>query len=208
MRVSASAAADQRNKMIAMIVFGIVVAGYGYFEFFRDTAPPAGPPPPPVIVTVPANSPAAGPAAKTLGTTSAALDPTLHMDGMLVTESVEYQGTGRNIFSAVSAPTVVEIPKPIADARPAPAIAQAPPPPPPTTCPPICPPIELKFVGFFVSPGTGAKQVILLHGDEVSLASAGEIVQRRYKVVTISANYIQVEDMPNSNTQMLPLLTH
>jgi hypothetical protein len=35
-----------------------------------------------------------------VGTASAALDPTLHMEAMLVTESVEYSGSGRNIFSA------------------------------------------------------------------------------------------------------------
>jgi hypothetical protein len=40
----------------------------------------------------------------------------------------------------------------------------------------------------------------------VFLASSGDIVQRRYKVKTISANSIVVEDMTDNNTQTLPLL--
>jgi hypothetical protein len=40
----------------------------------------------------------------------------------------------------------------------------------------------------------------------VFLASDGDIVQRRYKVVSILANSIVVEDMTNNNRQTLPLL--
>jgi len=232
MRVSASASSEDRNKLIAMIAFGLVAIAYVYFEFFRDPAP-AAPPPPPVVVTAPSSSPAPGAtqasstaasgssaaagtastsaapghAAKAIGITSAALDPTLHMDAMLVTEAVEYAGAGRNIFSSAPAPVEVKIDKPLAPPRPqqtaiVPAVAPA-----PQTCPPVCPPVDLKFVGFFMSP-TGTRQAMLLHGDDVSLAFTGEVVQRRYRVVSIAANSIQIEDMPNNNTQTLPLLVH
>ena len=40
----------------------------------------------------------------------------------------------------------------------------------------------------------------------VFLASDGEIVQRKYKVISVSANSILVEDMANNNRQTLPLL--
>ena len=49
-------------------------------------------------------------------------------------------------------------------------------------------------------------EAFLLHGDDVFLASDGEIVQRKYKVISISANSILVEDMANNNRQTLPLL--
>jgi len=42
----------------------------------------------------------------------------------------------------------------------------------------------------------------------VFLASAGDIVQRRYKIINIAANSITVEDMPNTNQQTLPLLAN
>jgi len=144
---------------------------------------------------------AVGAAAQTPATTSAALDPTLHMDAMLVTESVAYEGTGRNIFSAVSAPPPIVIPKAIASART--TTVAAPPPAYRASGPPPPPPIDLRFCGYFVS--SGVKQAVLVHGDEVYLASAGKIVMRRYRVVSIAANSIQVEDMPNDNTQTLPL---
>jgi hypothetical protein len=142
-----------------------------------------------------------GAAAKKLGTTSAQLDPTLRMGPMLVTESLVYSGSGRNIFSAKSAP--VDIPKPVAAVRPVKAAPPGPPPPPPGPPPP--PPIDLKFFGTATA-ANGTRRAFLLHGEDVFLASDGDIVQRRYKVVTISANSVLVEDMTNNNKQSLPLL--
>jgi hypothetical protein len=219
---------EDRKKFYAVCAFTVVAVVYLYVQFFRDSSPPAAPPPPPVIVTVPASSAAApagiasagtvsaanpapsgpiGPAAKLVGTTTASLDPTLHPEAMLVTESVTYSGSGRNIFSAVSAPPVV-IPKPITPAR---LIVT---PPPPLPCPPNCPPppppppIDLKFCGYFESPITGAKRAILLHGEDQFLASPGDVVMRRYRILNISSQSVQVEDIPNSNKQNLPLLAN
>ena len=41
---------------------------------------------------------------------------------------------------------------------------------------------------------------------EVFLASPGDVVQRRYRVVTIGPSSVQVEDIPNNNKQTLPLI--
>jgi hypothetical protein len=224
MSIAGSAGSEDRKKFIAKCVFGVIVILYLYFQFFRDPGTPA-PPPQPVSVAAPLRSSvpagedeasggntariANASTAKVVGTTSAGLDPTLHMESMLRTEAVVYDGSGRNIFSLVSAP--VAIPKPITSARPMPVVAARPPPPPPPppTCPPQCPPIDLKFVGTVESPpGSGNRQAFVLHGEDVSLASAGDIVLRRYRVVSVSANSIQVEDMANRNTQSLPLLAN
>jgi hypothetical protein len=127
------------------------------------------------------------------------------MAAMTLAESVLYSGAGRNIFSPASAPPPVAIPKPIAQARinqppPMPAAPQPPPGPPPP------PPIDLKFFGTATS-ADGTRQAFLLHNDDVFLASTGDIVMRRYKVVSIEARTIHVEDMQYNNTQTLPLLT-
>jgi len=119
---------------------------------------------------------------------------------------VEYSGSGRNIFSPNSAPPPVVIQKPIASARitgPAPVVVPCP----PNCPPPPPPPIDLKFFGTVTSPN-GTRQAFLLHDDSVFLASAGDVVSRRYRVVAIEARSIQVEDMQNKNTQTLPLLTN
>ena len=201
--------ADQQKKGGLIAAFLLVAGTILYFEL-RDTSPP--PPVPavapqvksvastkaPVIAVPPGN--VAGVAAKNLGTTSAQLDPTLRMEAMLVTESLVYAGSGRNIFSANSAP--VDIPKPIANVRTKPL---PPPPPPPPVGPPPPPPIDLKFFGTATAPD-GGRRAFLLHGEDVFLASGGDIVQRRYKVISIGANSIVVEDMANNNRQTLPLL--
>jgi len=73
--------------------------------------------------------------------------------------------------------------------------------------PPPPPPIDLKFFGTATS-ADGHRQAFLLKGEDVFLASDGDIVQRRYKIVTISANWVLVEDLANNNQQTLPLIVH
>ena len=115
---------------------------------------------------------------------------------MLGAESLAYSGAG-GIFRRVAP---IDIPKPIARRG---RRGSSPPPPPPGPPPP--PPIDLKFFGTATDPG-GKRQAFLLHADDVFLASDGDIVQRKYKVISISANSILVEDMANNNRQTLPLL--
>ncbi len=204
--------AANRRQTIMAAVLGVAALGaaiYVYEELFAtDTpAPVTAPAATPAPVNAPAN-PAVGSGnpAKAVGTTSAALDPTLHMDAMLVTESVAYSGIGRNIFSPNSAPPVV-IPTPVSTAR------NTPPPPPPVPCPPNCPPppppppIDLKFFGTAAS-AKGVRRALLLHNDDVYLASAGDIVLRRYRVISVDAKSMLVEDMQNNNQQTLPLLAN
>jgi hypothetical protein len=216
MKTTGNKASEDRMKIIAVAGFLVVAAALFYFEYFYTGAPAA--PAPTSVASAPAASPSntgaagpiaiGGPAAKVVGTSSAALDPTLHMDAMLVSESVVYSGSGRNIFSPNSAPPVV-IPKPI-------ALARVTPPPPPVPCPPNCPPpppppppppIDLKFFGIETA-SNGTRQAFLLHEDTVYTASAGDIVLRRYRVISIEAKTIQVEDMQNNNKQTLPLLAN
>ena len=215
---------EDKKKLITAGVLGflaIFAVGYLYFSLFGGPATP--PPAPPVIVdkTVRASpgagtvgaavvpglaSPAVvkpgttGKAAVKLGTVSGQLDPTLHMEGMLAAESLVYTGTGRNIFAAgpQQAPAPV-LEKAKFDARPKPMGPVVP----VNTGPPPPPPINLKFFG--VATQKGVRRALLLSGDDVFLASPGDIVQRRYRIVTIAANSITVEDLPNSNKQNLPL---
>ena len=197
---------EDKKKLAVLGVVGAMALGAGVYLYTQLSEPSPAPVAAPVIVSTPAapvvKGSSSGPVAKNVGTTSAQLDPTLRMGPMLVTEALVYTGGGRNIFSASSVP--IEIPKPIATARPKPL-----PPPPPVIPqgPPPPPPIDLKFFGTS-SLENGHRQAFLLHGEDVFLAADGDIVQRRYKVLTVSANSVLVEDMTNNNRQTLPLVGH
>jgi hypothetical protein len=163
--------------------------------------------PPPAPVQQVAAPTAIRPAATTAGgeatkvtNPNADLDPTLHPGWMAQAESIEYTGNGRNIFSLSSAP--VAIPEAIKTARntqPTQVVDTGPPPPPPP------PPIELKFFGFSARQ-SGLRRAFFLKGDDVFIASEGDVVDHRYKVVKIAPTSVQVEDIPYSNTQSLPLI--
>jgi hypothetical protein len=77
----------------------------------------------------------------------------------------------------------------------------------PWTPPPVAapPPIPLKFFGFASHPGE-PKRIFLSKGDDVFIAGEGEIVDRRYKVVRISPNSVEIQDVVGSGPpQNIPL---
>jgi hypothetical protein len=128
------------------------------------------------------------------------LDPTLHLQQLASAEQVTYEGSGRNIF--ISQPDPV-IPTPLApgvtgsgDNKD--AVIRIPQPTPP-------PPIPLKFFGFANRPGE-PKKVFLIKGEDTFIAGEGEIVDRRYKVVRISATSVEIQDLVVSGPpQSIPL---
>ncbi|HWR15245.1 MAG TPA: hypothetical protein VN577_10470 [Terriglobales bacterium] len=137
----------------------------------------------------------------TAGPVTPNLDPRLRLDVLHEVESIEYSGDGRNIFLAHAEPAV-EIPKPKAsgfknNATPQQVVNTPPPPPPP-------PPINLKFFGFASQQGS-TKRIFLSSGDDIFVASEGEIVQRRYKIVKVNPNSIEVQDVLSNNRQTIPL---
>jgi hypothetical protein len=188
------------------LVLGLVI--YNLKDSFGGSSPaPAPVTSQPVVAQTPAHPANSSTPSKTsheatkVATAPVNLDPTLHPELMAQAESLEYTGNGRNIFSLTSVP--IEIPTPVKTARntPPPEVATGPPPPAPP------PPIDLKFFGFS-SRQSGARRAFLLKGDDVFIASEGEVVDHRYKVVKIAPTSIQVEDIPYANTQSLPLIAN
>jgi hypothetical protein len=140
------------------------------------------------------------PKPKSTGPLTPSLDPRLHLSELEQTENTDYTGKGRNIFLAQATDVVIE--KPVAPAFKKDAKA-APPPPPQVYTPPPPPPIDLKFFGFAST--QGVKRVFLAKGDDVFVASEGDIVNRRYKIMKINNNNIEVLDVLNNNRQTIPL---
>jgi hypothetical protein len=199
-------AENKRNVIIVGALFCVLV-----FLAIRQLSGPSSPAPapPPVGPRVASNaatpvqlagakqlSVVSGPEARKVA--NAGLDPSLHLEKLALSESIEYAGNGRNIFSAEAAP--VAIPEAITTARNTQPAVQTPPP----YVPPAPPQIDLKFFGYAAGKD-GKKQAFLLRGDDIFEAAAGDIVNHRYKVVAVDARSVQVTDLSYNNTQTLAL---
>jgi hypothetical protein len=187
----------------ALGVIAVLAIGYELMPFFAGSSTPA--------VNADAPAPVAAsahPAAHATGAKAAKkikvdnLDPTLQLDLLAASEKTEYEGTGRNIF--VSQAEDVVIPKAVARGNTDPQGEAAQPiwAPPPN---PTAPPIPLKFYGFASSPGE-PKRIFLKMNEDLFVAGEGEIVDRRYKVVRITATSVEIQDVVNSGPpQSIPL---
>jgi hypothetical protein len=203
--------AEDKKKVYMASGLGVIMLGVAvwFVNSFVLTPTPAAPVPA-TQATPSARGPAAPVTAKTgrssgtheaekIASAANNLDPTLHPELMAAAESLKYTGNGRNIFSLNSVP--VAIPAAEKSAR------NTPPPVQPTgPLPPAPPPaIDLKFFGYSTRQ-SGIRRAFLLKGDDVFIASEGDVVDHRYKVVKIAPTSVQVEDIPYANTQSLPLV--
>ena len=125
------------------------------------------------------------------------LDPTLQLQVLATTEQIKYAGSGRNIFVSQPDPVIPQVVGKV-NTDPTATTYVVPQPPPP-------PPIPLKFFGFANQPGE-ARKIFLSKGEDVFIAGEGDIVDRRYKVVRISPNSVEIQDVVGSGpTQHIPL---
>ncbi len=195
---------ENRNKVIAAVALGglaVVLAVWQFSGFFSGGSSSAAST---TVTPSPAlSAPASG--TRTRGNQSARnstgkkdagqnLDPSLRFDILKTSEDTKYEGTGRNIFRVfVEIQHVLQSP-----VQETPTAQQGPAPPPPL------PPIELRFYGF-ATPAGGTKRIFLAHNEDVFIAKEGDIVDRRYKVVRIAPNSVEILDVLSNNRQSIPL---
>ncbi len=191
---------ENKRQVYTVIALFAVVACIGGYELYQNLASPSARVNRAIASPAPSARPATAPAAADAQKlTNSGINPTLRFDRLEQSEKVEYAGTGRNIFSAESAPIPIE--KPLAGARPggAPAVTT-----PLEPVQPKPPDIDLKYFGY--SEGTDKSfQAFLEHNGDIFLARSGEIVDHRYKVGTIKPTNVEITDMGYNNTQTLQL---
>jgi hypothetical protein len=197
---------ENKRQVIVVVVLFAVVLGVGGWEIYRAVSGPsatARPAPAPAPLRNPPAAANATPAAanEAQKLSNAGIDPSLHFDKLAQSEDVEYSGSGRNIFSAESAP--IPIPQPLAPGRPGPgggsAVTQNGPPPPPKP-----PAIDMKYFGYSEDKNKVFK-AFFSHGDDIFMARTGDIVDHRYKVGIIRPLSVEVTDLAYNNTQTLPI---
>jgi hypothetical protein len=198
---------NRRQVYLLAGLFAVILIAGGYEiydNFFRTTT--VHPVPTPIAnapsngkVGMTASTVAAGPAAEKLN--ASRLDPSLHFDRLALSEDVVYAGTGRNIFSAESAPVHIETP--LKSARLNQPIVFTP----PTPVVPKPPAIDLKYFGYTQAEDKSLK-AFFVHGEDIFMARSGDIVDHRYKVESISPGSAQVTDLGYNNTQTLQLMAN
>ena len=198
---------ENRNKLIAAVSLGVVAVVtvvWQFSGFFAGGSSSADSTP--VTAAAPNSALTSTSSTRERGNVAArnspgkkdagqSLDPSLRFDVLKSSEETKYEGTGRNIFRVfVEIPHVVQ--SPVQETPTAQQQGPAPPPPPP--------PIELRFYGF-ATPAGGTKRIFLAHNEDVFIAKEGDIVDRRYKVVRISPNSVDILDVLSNNRQSIPL---
>ena len=135
------------------------------------------------------------------------VDPTLRLDLLAKVQRVEVSGSQRNLFQfgeAAKAPgPVVPIPHvpkiPVGGVKPAPVITAGPP------AAPTAPPITLKYYGYANSKASTRRRAFFLDGEDIIVASEGEVLKHRYLLVKIGVNSVTMQDTQFKTEQTLPL---
>jgi hypothetical protein len=194
---------ENRTKVIAASALGLLaVVRVGFMIWPSGPAvPPGAASTPAPVSSYPASSsgsssraPESKANAKLVASADMSLDPTLRLQLLHAVESINYAGSGKNIFvEQVEAPPI-----PTAVVSPVKDIPTGPPPTPPP------PNINLKFFGFANKAGE-PKRIFLSENEDVFIAAEGDIVNRRYKVIHINPSSAEIEDVLYNHSQSIPL---
>lgn len=135
------------------------------------------------------------------------VDPTLHLELLAKLREAAPEEGGRNLFQFSAAPppppqtktAKLSMPEPVVmpQSRPGGPAEPASAPPPP--------PIPLRYFGGSKPRANGKRTAFFLDGDNILMASEGEVLQRRYRVVRIGDNSVVLEDTQLKREQSLPL---
>jgi hypothetical protein len=143
------------------------------------------------------------------GTDVSRIDPTLRLNEIAKLRTTALEGGSRSIFDfgaapAPKLPTVAPIKPggPVAATPAAPTTPAAP----AVPAPPAFPPIPLKYYGYVDGSSGPARKAFFLHGDDIFVAGENDTVDKRYRILHISANSAIVEDTTNKHQQTLPLV--
>lgn len=135
------------------------------------------------------------------------IDPTLRLDLLSRLRTVEFEPSHRSVFdigaAAPQSQLLVAIKKaPILPPKPLPVQPQYPQisQPPPLNIP-------LKYYGFVKPVGPGqANQGFFLDGDNILVASEGQVLKQQFMVVELTPNSAKMEDIQRKQGQSLPVV--
>ncbi len=120
-------------------------------------------------------------------------NPSLHLERLNQMRTLEYKGSQRNIFIAAPLPpppsaAKKEAMKPIG--------------------PPLPPPLEvpLTFFGMEINPRTGQRRAFFTKGDDVYIATVGQVLLNQFRVVQIGNNTVELEEISSGRNATLTMV--
>lgn len=135
------------------------------------------------------------------------VDPTLRLDLLDRLKNVKLGAPGRSLFESGPIQVAVNTPKVIIPVRGKPGQPQPNSDPAQPVAPPPPPPIPLKFYGFIRSANKrDVRRGFFMDGDVILVATEGETLKQRYKVIRFQDTVATVEDTQNKNQQDLNLV--
>ena len=192
---------EDKKKVAIASALGVAVLALALHTIFGGPSSTPAPPPAEVQQMTTTTTSAPDDTNRHAARSEAAIDPRLHPEWMAENENYLYNGNGRNIFSETSGPPpppvhIESVKGPVRPSMESAAAARA------AAGPPQ---IDLKFFGYVAPKNGGPRRAFLLQGNNVFVAGIGDVVSHRYRIVGIAPTSIQVEDLPYSDTQTLPL---
>lgn len=170
---------SERAKVLILVVLGVVLAAVVFYVYVGGTP-----------ITVGAGS-SESEAYRPIDVEN----PALHLDRIERLRKLEYKPTGRDIFSSQPPPEPKK-----AEAAPVlpPAGPHLPPEPPPLVVP-------VKYYGFSDDVVTKKRSGFFTNGEEVFIASEGDLLQGKYRVVSITPTSAEVEEVSSGRRAKLTM---
>jgi len=124
-------------------------------------------------------------------------EPELRLDLIERLHKIKYEGTHRNIFSAIPPPPPVSQQQAAADQYPVKGPHKPAPPPPPQ--------FAGQFFGTATIPSTGAKMGFFQQGEDVSVVAEGGVIFGTFRLKHIGNDSATLEELSTGRTTTVPL---
>lgn len=125
-------------------------------------------------------------------------NPALKLDLLNRLKKLQYEGSHRNIFSAVAPPPVAAVPPPPSAITPPPVTAAAPTGPAPLVIP-------ATFYGFVTDARTGMRRAFFMEGENVYIVAVGETLLGRFRLVQIGNSSVEMEEIATGRRATLTM---
>ncbi len=172
---------SERAKVVLLALLGVVLAAVVFYMYVGGTSLAVG----------------AGSSDSDAYQPIDVENPALHLDRIERLRKLDYKPTGRDIFSAELPPPPR---KPEAPRALPPAGPNLPPEPPPFSPP-------FKYYGYSEDVVTKKRSGFFTNGEEVFIAAEGDLVQAKYRIVSVTPGTAEIEEVSTGRHAKLTMDT-